>query len=71
MNAAPSHADNTLGRSVATVANVRRKEITIMSPSNQNPREGQHQNPQQGGREQRQDDNQREPGRPGQSEEEE
>ncbi|WP_337246172.1 hypothetical protein [Luteimonas sp. gir] len=42
-----------------------------MSPSNQNPREGQNQNPQQGGREQRQDDNQREPGRPGQSEEEE
>ncbi|WP_256451829.1 hypothetical protein [Luteimonas sp. S4-F44] len=42
-----------------------------MSPSNQNPREGQNQHPQQGGREQRQDDNQREPGRPEQSEEEE
>ncbi|MEN4904841.1 hypothetical protein [Luteimonas sp. TWI1416] len=42
-----------------------------MSPSNQNPREGQHPNPQQGGREQRQDDNQREPGRPEQGEEEE
>ncbi|ASR44186.1 hypothetical protein BEN78_13230 [Xanthomonas citri pv. mangiferaeindicae] len=70
MNAAPSHPDNTRRRSVATVANVRRKETT-MSPNNQNQREGQNQNPQQGGREQRQDDNQREPGQPGQSEEEE
>lgn len=70
MNAAPSHTDNTRRRSVATVANVRRKETT-MSPNNQNQREGQNQNPQQGGREQRQDDNQREPGRPEQGEEEE